>query len=104
MQSSFILNHIYSPVEICVTLLTESEVDEDSDAFIGCWWLPFIIWGVVIILGAIGMLLCPKHMPYYYEQKELAAREMMKPGIVKKETKEEKSLKELIKGESRFIK
>ena len=82
---------------------TESEVDEDSDAFIGCWWLPFIIWGVVVILGAVGMLLCPKHMPYYYEQKELAAREMKRLGIVKRETKEDKSLMELIKGESRFI-
>ena len=90
-------------IEIHVTLLTESEVDQDSDAFIGCWWLPFIIWGVVLILGAIGMLLCPKHMPYYYEQKELAAREMKRLGIVKKETKEDKSLMELIKGESRFM-
>ena len=62
-----------------------------------------MIWGALIILGAIGMLLCPKHMPYYYEQKELAARELKRQGIVKKDTKE-KSLKELIKGGCRFFK
>ena len=76
-----------------------SYLEPDDPSFIGCWWLPFLIFGALVLLSAIPMLFCPKHLPHYYKMKirlrklkklrKLQSVEDMKPRGFKQKTKGE---------------
>ena len=83
---------------ICNVCQTESEYEQDDERFIGCWWLSFVIWAGVMMVGSLGMLLCPKHLPYYYEQKKKAQLELKKSGQLDKEKNRKKTITEMLNG------
>ncbi len=35
-------------------------------AFIGCWWLGYLVLGIIILVAAVPMFLFPKHFEAYY--------------------------------------
>lgn len=49
--------------------VVDSPVPFSDPSFIGCWWMPYLIYGVLLIVASIPLLFFPKHMPHYYEQK-----------------------------------
>ena len=51
-----------------------------------------------MMLGSLGMLLCPKHLPYYYEQKKKAQLELKKSGQLDKEKNRKKTITEMLNG------
>ena len=55
---------------INLILITDSPVSSSSSSFIGCWWMPFVIYGCIIFASAITMFFFPKHMKYYYISKQ----------------------------------
>ena len=48
-----------------ISLTAESFITNSDLNFIGCWWLPFLIYGIVTILFSIPMFFFPKHMRQY---------------------------------------
>ena len=90
----------YVPLHINYTIYffnIDSQFEEDDERFIGCWWLSFVIWAGVMLIGSIGMLFCPKHLPYYYEQKEKAQLEQKQAGVSLDKNRK-KSANEIAKG------
>ncbi len=77
--------------------------DPDEDTFIGAWWLAFLIWGVVSIVGGALMAMCPRHLPFYYEQQEKLEREAQAQASAGKPVKgeEKKTFGQVVKGTSR---
>ena len=51
-----------------------------------------------MMVGSLGMLLCPKHLPYYYEQKKKAQLELKKSGQLDKEKNRKKTITEMLNG------
>ena len=51
-----------------------------------------------MMVGSLGMLLCPKHLPYYYEQKKKAQLELKKSGQLDKEKNKKKTITEMLNG------
>ncbi len=60
---------LYFPVKRLLLRFADSVFDSSSTSFIGCWWLPYLIFGALVFLSAIPMLFCPKHLPHYYKMK-----------------------------------
>ncbi len=47
----------------------------EDPAFIGCWWLGFIIFGSLCALFAFPLFFFPRHTAYYYNNKKLKEME-----------------------------
>ncbi len=61
-----------------------------------------------MVLGSVGMMMCPKHHPYYYEQKakaraELRYKQIQEGKPVTEKLKEKKTVKQLATGLSWFF-
>ena len=58
--------HMYAK---SIISFSDSYLQSDDPNFIGCWWLPYLIFGALVFMSAIPMLFCPKHLPHYYKVK-----------------------------------
>ena len=63
---------------LSVSILTDSELSPEDPAYVGAWWLGFIIIGALVLLSSVPMFFFPKHLPQYYVEKR--KREMKLKG------------------------
>ena len=49
----------------CIVLIADSGVSPSDPGFIGCWWIPFVLYGLMMIMSSLPLLFFPKYLYHY---------------------------------------